>query len=410
MLSTLRIFNPENDIALASGQLNFTAPKHAMQFARDCAFLPVWFSGESDAVVYESNNAAWEARVRKDFNLTANQFSKGMQFDKVAPWGWSDAIAYKLQRLGLPMDELTAQSGIVNLGKHRELSHRRTSILFNQRLSDSIDITDLAVEVNSMEEFERVAAHFGRYIVKAPWSSSGRGIIDSERLSTNEICRQVEGIIRRQGSVLIERKLDCRYNFAYLFEITDSGTQFLGPSIFSNSGLASYSQNIVASPTRLFQMLDDAIDTVCRDELISHRPQLPDTELMSTILNDLFADNYRGYLGVDMMLYVDNGRLRVAPCIEINLRCTMGVVAHLLAERYIDANSVAAMQMNITQIRPTNQDVLIGGTQHSSVVVGAEESCAGVEESYVAMNGKLKSGKVALTPPDNQFCITLEII
>ncbi|MDE5915106.1 MAG: hypothetical protein K2G71_00870, partial [Duncaniella sp.] len=51
------------------------------------------------------------------------------------------------------------------------------------------------------------------------------------------------------------------------------------------------------------------------------------------ILTELTATAYKGWMGVDMMVYNDGGRRRVMPCVELNLRMTMGVVALKVSER-----------------------------------------------------------------------------
>lgn len=50
--------------------------------------------------------------------------------------------------------------------------------------------------------------------------------------------------------------------------------------------------------------------------------------------------DYRGYLGIDMMIYSDfAGKYRVQPCLEINLRYNMGIVALMLSRRYLDEHA-----------------------------------------------------------------------
>ena len=65
----------------------------------------------------------------------------------------------------------------------------------------------------------------------------------------------------------------------------------------------------------------------------SLKQELPD--MIAGILPD-----YRGYLGIDMMIYSDSaGKYRVQPCLEINLRYNMGLVADLLSRRYLDEHA-----------------------------------------------------------------------
>ena len=50
-------------------------------------------------------------------------------------------------------------------------------------------------------------------------------------------------------------------------------------------------------------------------------------ERISAMSTLLFHDSYRGPFGIDMMVVRDGGKLKVHPCVELNLRRTMGFVA-----------------------------------------------------------------------------------
>ena len=52
-------------------------------------------------------------------------------------------------------------------------------------------------------------------------------------------------------------------------------------------------------------------------------------------IDDLIAPHYDGYLGIDMMLYWDeNGKIAINPCVELNLRMTMGMVTAAMGSRH----------------------------------------------------------------------------
>lgn len=60
---------------------------------------------------------------------------------------------------------------------------------------------------------------------------------------------------------------------------------------------------------------------------------------IASILTPMIAPHYTGWLGVDMMLHTDStGGTAVWPCVEINLRLTMGVLALYAAERALGSN------------------------------------------------------------------------
>ena len=57
-MKTLHIFNPEHDIALASGLANFTAPHAGRQLREDLGFLPVLWADADDYVQVDHVEAA----------------------------------------------------------------------------------------------------------------------------------------------------------------------------------------------------------------------------------------------------------------------------------------------------------------------------------------------------------------
>ena len=51
---TLYLFNPEHDLALASGEINYMPPASARQMATELALLPVWYAEEGSEVLAPS--------------------------------------------------------------------------------------------------------------------------------------------------------------------------------------------------------------------------------------------------------------------------------------------------------------------------------------------------------------------
>ena len=53
-MTTLYVFNPEHDIALAANLANFTAPHAGRQLRADLGFLPALWAGKDDVVWVDS--------------------------------------------------------------------------------------------------------------------------------------------------------------------------------------------------------------------------------------------------------------------------------------------------------------------------------------------------------------------
>ena len=322
----LYVFNPENDIALACKPPSFTAPKNALLMGRYCASIMVWLAGENNYVLVEEMPD--ERYIKRLTNLIGFRPKfvsdpSGLKIDGIEPWGWSWYLKSQLEQAGidktlLPDDE--------KIEKMRMLSHRRTSIEINRLLSaKGIDVRSEAIEAKSVSEVRAYYDKYERVVLKAPWSSSGRGVADSTQLSREMFEERCKGIIRRQGSVVMEKYLDKVMDFAMLFEMRKGKARFYGLSRFKNSRMGSYDGNIIASQEKHEY---DIGRLAGYDQLRKIKYSLAD------VLEDVLGDAYEGYCGVDMMVYRDeNKKLRTAPCIELNLRPTMGVISSEIASR-----------------------------------------------------------------------------
>lgn len=370
------LFYPENDVALAAGLRNFTAPKHASELRRQCGFLLEWIAEEDDSVIYDSTDSRWEHAMIERHSLPDKRPATDAE---PCPWGWSFPSRKILVANGIAESKLPTDSQIEIL---RQLSHRRCSLVLLKSLARrGIHIPQLPVEVTDAADLKLLLAGGGRLMVKAPWSSSGRGLIDTGMLNAGEVLRRAEGVIRRQGSVLVEQFLNDVCDFAMLFRIDGGRASFAGYSMFSTRGIGAYTGNLVAGQKMMQSRLGQYIAAESLDKV---------KLALEHSLSELIGRTYNGYLGVDMMIYRDlHGELRLNPCVELNLRMTMGVVALKLAEKWL---------------APASQGELI-----SIIKITGNSSAETVPaQSPQFENGRLVSGTLHLTPPsapDFGFCL-----
>lgn len=302
----VHIYNPENDLALAAGTASYTPPPAAVAQARRGALLPLWWADADDAVVCD-DPAHLELWERDWGRLPVN--SGFEQADGAAPWGWSAAVTRRLSRLGVRRETMPSD---VALEAIRLLSHRRTSM----RLLGMLDLEGVAREVGSVDEVMALTEAFdGNVYLKSPWSCSGRGVMSAARMTPDAVRAFAAGTIRRQGSVMVERAVDATADFAALFIATDHGVRFQGWSMFQTSPTGKYEGQIVDSDSHIASRLASLTPIAPLEATVSR---------MEKALTEIVGDVYRGPLGVDMMVRADGG---VHPCVEVNLRRTMGFVA-----------------------------------------------------------------------------------
>lgn len=329
---SLHLFNPENDLALASGKEEFTPPKNALLLAQAGALLPMWLAEPGDSVLLRHGAMAadlpeWSAGILEGIGVTASADG----FAEFSPWGWSKAAARIYRKAGscqnLPDEDA--------LDRHRLLSHRRSAADLNRILSQRLTfrIPDPAVEMTDARQLEMVDYPF---YLKSPWSSTGRGVFHANSIPASELSSRAEGIIRRQGAVMVERALDGVRDFAMLFNIKNGKCRFEGYSLFDNSG-TSYSGNILAG------------DAMLKADLAALVPEQSLTELeevMPGAIEEIYGSGYEGNLGVDMLVYQDGNGYAIAPTIEVNLRNTMGFVARALSARLLHPDSTGTFSVS----------------------------------------------------------------
>lgn len=327
-MNKVHFFNPDNDLALAANVAQFTPPSNPRMLRQSGALLPLWWADEGDFVLVEdmADTTTIESFCRHN-NLKARVVTKLPTdvADNVvgAPWGWSTNSKMILRRAGvtnLPSDD--------RLSRLRQLSHRRTSIEINRRLSVDYGLPTppLPIEVSDETELRYILRDSRDYIAKSPWSSSGRGMAALGTMTESNAQTFASGIIKRQGSVILETPLDKAVDFAMLFRSgPDHRVCYAGLSVFTTSPAGGYASNVVAPERHLNEILNSYVSPSTIDCL---------KQSLELVLSDIIGSDYEGWFGVDMMIHRHNGQFAVAPAIEVNLRMTMGVVAHLLAKRF----------------------------------------------------------------------------
>lgn len=332
---TLHIFNPEHDIALASGLENFTAPHAGRQLRHDLGWLPELWANEGD-VVWTEEGQRIPTFVQKLFanGLKRPLFAQKLgglaqQITAISPWGWNASLRAQLIRQGVAEELLPSKAQIEVI---RMLSHRRTSaVLLSQlrQLSANAPLTGEAIECQTVEEVKELQSKWHRMVLKAPWSSSGRGIRFVEGELSESVAGWLRNTLKNQGSVMVEPYYDKVKDFGMEFYADGKGgVSYLGLSLFHTQN-GAYTGNILATETYKLEKLGRYLPT----ELLESTQKTVCQLLASTI-----GKQYEGPFGIDMMVVAteeptsSKRTLLLHPCVEINLRRTMGHVALALTQ------------------------------------------------------------------------------
>lgn len=176
------------------------------------------------------------------------------------------------------------------------------------------------------------ASGYTRLALKHPYSSSGRGV-ELLRLPLNEADSTR---LERYERISLEPGLDKLQDYALLFYMDEEAVSAIGYSKFltASNRETTYAGNIldpqqgIATELSLLLGSSEALENL--------------QEQLKTYLWQRIGRQYNGYIGVDIMSYRDNsGMVRLHPCIEINLRCTMGILALYLSQsKQIDKGGI----------------------------------------------------------------------
>ena len=328
----LHVFNPEHDLALAANNTFWTAPHAGRQLRADLGWLPALWAEDGDIILVDDVTAA-EAVSRKmktdiaDVRfLTTSQLHEARDIDHIDVWGWDKSIVHQLKLHGIDTSLLPSPD---TLAEQREFSDRATAaqLLSELRSAFPDETTGDAVSVSNTTDVTRLHKELGSIVLKAPWSSSGRGVRYLTDNNDNTM-KWAEKVIRTQGHIMIEPLLNKVLDFGMEFTALEDGTvRYDGLSLFNTVNNA-YEGSILATENEKLKMLSEYIPISLLNNIKTH---------ICLLLSKNLNNCYSGPLGIDMMVVaptllaeksgIGTTKALLQPCVEINLRRTMGHVA-----------------------------------------------------------------------------------
>lgn len=293
LMSIPSLFNCSNDMALAAHVRQYVPPKRIQQMEADLADLA----------------RVWE----------------GTRF--AGPWGWSLATKQRYRQMGVAGELLPSDEWLEEV---RRLSSREFACEYVKELLEEMkDERLLGEEMAFCKDVSTVNCRLSTVnsplIFKSPWSSSGRGVFVG-RWNDARTQARVQGFLSSQGGFVADEFYEDKVlDFAMEFVVHEDHTvEFLGYSVFQTGESGAYGYNYVESQEELLRRID--VDAALLHRLIAyHKEHLAQTA-------------YHGPVGIDMLKTADGS---IHPCLEINLRLNMGILALLLHEQYGSGATVA---------------------------------------------------------------------
>jgi hypothetical protein len=330
-------FNPGHDLALANGSPTFVPPLAVQQMQRDMSLLPLWYA-ESACDILSDNNEASRFILETmnlvpalgKLNAAAVTPSDIMATERtyqyeVHPWGWDRAERAYLNRCGIHREETPSDGALSDI---LSLSNRKMAVQLLSLLHINKHFIGESYYLQDVDACLQFVASRDACVFKAPLSGSGKGLNwYKEGVFSSPFERWCRRQIAQQGGVIAEPIYNKVYDMAVEVYIDDKGkASFAGYSFFNTTPVGVYRHNLLVPDTY-------------RSET-PYMKQITE-ELLPYLLAELgkmFGGRYVGYLGIDMMICSDDEGhpALIHPCVEINTRMTMGILAHAIYNRYIE--------------------------------------------------------------------------
>ena len=401
MKPDIYLFNPTCELAVANGSANYMAPAQLRKFEDELSTLPWILASSRDIIVVDKMPAQQFTDQLETAGFRLSNFlplesalsdatfittEKGF----LLPWGWSPAAHKLLSPLKTACSPEFLNSPVAEWGNvHRELYSRKSALTILQRITNEnhsehiLSFTDLPEVCTSHEQIIALKHKWGKVVVKAPWSSSGRGLQILRPNEYNQTNRQViTGYMKQQKFVIVEpwhnKVLDLSFQF---FSFGNGKIDYRGLTTFSTDLSGHYIGNYLQElppdlAPELKEFLSENLDDV-------------KTALHQELASSNYSTDYYGWFGVDAIIFRSpDGKLKFHPCLEINCRFTMGVIALSLRSHLAD--------QSVGEFRITHG---MGG--HFTQFCDEMRST----EPLITDNGKIVSGFLPLTPslPENGF-------
>lgn len=349
--SRLLLFNCSHEMALAANVKQYFPPKNIQQMEADLCLLPLWWAEKGDAIVVddvaEAQAFAREWRgVLPDVVFTtwtegydALRNREGRDFIP-SPWGWNMTVAERFRRYGVPSELIPNDAELSEL---RRMASREfvCGDSFAGLYGVSSHVVSHVPEFACSLDFP-MPAGVDKLIFKSPWSSSGRGVFVADVPLAESTTTRLKGFLNTQGGFLVERFYDKVMDFALEFELDACGkAHFLGFSVFETAEGGRYGGNVLASQEELRKMIETTA-SVSMSGLMDG---------LKNCLERSLGGRYKGIAGVDMLVVNDGGEVKIHPCIEVNLRMNMGVLALKAFERLSSFSADAQKETTLTPER-----------------------------------------------------------
>lgn len=338
MIPDIYFYNPTCEIAVANGSESFMPKNLLRRMEYDLDILPAYFALSTDITLVQKypDKKFLDSLLKAGLHpFKLHLLDEGLR-DPVfisepkgflLPWGWSPAM----HKLFAPLKPFCSpdylNSPVARWNSiHKELYSRKAgrellgNILTNSTGHFFTPLDELPQICTSHEEIHALQKKWNHVIVKAPWSSSGRGL---QVLRPGEYNRSnyqvISGFLNHQGYVMAEPYYTKLQDLSFQFYSRGNGqVEFIGICSFKTDQSGRYAGSYI-------EEIPQHAEPSLRDFLSDH---LDETKkcIEKALQNSPYSLHYQGWLGVDSIVCKANDDFLIQPCIEVNCRYTMGTI------------------------------------------------------------------------------------
>jgi hypothetical protein len=370
-MSRLSIFNFDHEFALAKNGINYLPKKNTAALIENLSSLPAWLS-QKNFILNGSVNDEWK-NIAEKLNLRCVYVDEIPYSDvnSLKVWGWNKSICRALAAKKISQKFLPNSNELENI---RELTSRLTSVEAFAVLKNKLNGWNLPKIPIILTKNSEIGQYTNdATVIKTPFGCSGKGVYIKQKID-KEVCA---GIIKEQKFVIIEEFLEEVQNFALEFRIkSEHEIEFVGYSLFKNKNGVQYQGNILMSDKNIEAFLSEYINLSLLEKA---KQEL--TDFIGTKISKVWF--WLDYIGVDMMIYKKNNEFLLNPCVEINFRPTMGLIANEFYKKFVDINSEGIFYLDFYK---NSYDLLQEHKQKTT------------DNPLVIENGKIISGYLSLSP------------
>lgn len=334
----IHYFNPGHETAVLNASPYYTAPANIATMQKELAFLPAWYGNVGDLVLVDN-------KANEYYNWLTNNLPhlpRPIETEDVQKYNNAEISLWGISPQSIHLFKELESKYALDLDipewndNYLDLNSRQTARDCLIELAKQIPLISESIIPHFYTQLEDISKAVDttayQLLAKAPYSSSGRGLLWLPVTGLTQTENQIlHGIIKKQGSVSIEPALDKHIDFAMEFISGGNGDiQFVGYSLFHTNKKGGYEYNYIDSQKNIESILSEKIPLFLINTV---------KENLIKILSEKYASLYKGCIGVDMLIYKESNEFKLHPCLEINMRYNMGYLAYFLKKNLIDENS-----------------------------------------------------------------------